>query len=124
MPPVVGVDDKAFADGAEEGGEEGEIGLLPGHAHEDVAEADDYGGEDQRGIAHAGKPAAGHEGVEIGIVGVLGEVAVELQRPDAERQIERHLGAEDVAAEAAEATLVVALIKAGALLEQLRDAVE
>ena len=41
MPPVVGVDDEAFADGAEEGREDREIGALPGHADEDVAEAED-----------------------------------------------------------------------------------
>ena len=75
--------------------------------------------EDQRRIADAGQPAAGHEGVQIGVVGVLGEIAVELQRADAERQIERHLGAEDMPAEPAEAALVIALVEAGALLEHL-----
>ena len=97
-----------------------EIGRLPGHADEDVAKAHQHGDEDQRRIADAGEPAAGHEGVQIGVVGVFGEEAVELQRPDAEWQLERHFGAEDVPAEPAEAALVVALVEAGALLEQLR----
>ena len=69
-------------------------------------------------------PAAGHEGVQIGVVGVFGKIVVELQRPDAERQIERHLGAEDVPAEPAEPALVIALIEAGALLEHFVDRVE
>ena len=80
--------------------------------------------EDQRRIADAGEPAAGHEGVQIGVVGVFGEVAVELQRADAERQVERHLGAEDVAAEPAEAAFVIALVEARALLEHLGDGIE
>ena len=42
-------------------------------------------------------------------MGILGKEFGELQRPDAERMIERELGAEDVAAEAAEAAGVVAL---------------
>ena len=49
---------------------------------------------------------------------------MELQRADAERQIERHLGAEDVPAEPAEAAFVVALVEARALLEQLVDRIE
>ena len=53
-----------------------------------------------------------------------GKIVVELQRADAERQIERHVGAEDVAAEAAEAAFVVALVEAGALLEHLGDRIE
>src|SRR4051794_36971628 len=120
MPPVVGVDDETLADGAEEGCEDREISPLPGHAHEYVAKAQRGRDKDQRGIADAGDPAAGHEGVEIGIVGVLGKISDELQRPDAERKIERHLGAEEVTAEPAEAALVVALVETGALLEQLR----
>ena len=35
------------------------------------------------------EPAARHEGVEVGVVRVLGEDLVELQRPDAERLVER-----------------------------------
>ena len=102
----------------------GEISALPGHADEDVPEAQDDGGEDQRGIADAGEPAARHEGVEIGVVGVFGKVVVELQGADAERQVERHLGAEDVAAEPAEAAFVIALVEARALLEHLGDGIE
>ena len=124
MPPVVGVDDETLADRADEGGEDRKIGALPGYAHEDVPDAHDDCREDERGIADAGDPAARHEGVQIGVVGVLGKIAVELQRPDAERQIERHLGAEDVPAEAAETAFVIALIEARALLEHLGDRVE
>ena len=43
---------------------------------------------------------------------VLGEDLVELQRPDAERPVERELGAEEVAAEAAEMADVVGLLEA------------
>ena len=53
-----------------------------------------------------------------------GKIAVELQRADAERQVERHLGAEDVPAEPAEAAFVIALVEARALLEHLGDGVE
>ena len=45
----------------------------------------------QREIDEAGEPAAGHEGVEIGVVRIFGEDLVELQRPDAERPVEREL---------------------------------
>ena len=55
---------------------------------------------------------------------VLGEDLVELERPDAERALERELRAEDVAAEAAEMADVVGLVEARALLEQLGDAVD
>ena len=54
-------------------------------------------------------------------MGVLGEVFRELQRPDAPGVVERELGAEDVAAEAAEPAGVVFLGEARALLEQLGD---
>ena len=80
--------------------------------------------EHQCRIADARDPAAGHEGVQIGIVGVLGKVFVELQRADPERQIERHLRAEDVPSEPAEAALVVALIETRALLEHVADGIE
>src|SRR5437899_6234773 len=114
---MVGVDDETLADGAEEGREDRQIGRLPGYAHEDIAEARQHRDEDQRGIADAGEPAARHECVQVGVVGVFGKVAVELQRPDAEWQPERHLGAEDMAAETAETALIVALVETGALLE-------
>ena len=55
----------------------------------------------QRRIARAGEPAARHEGVEERVVRVLREILVELQRPDAERLVEREVGAEDVPAETA-----------------------
>ena len=57
-------------------------------------------------------------------MGVFRKEPVELQRPDAERQPERHLGAEDMAAEAAKTAFVIALVETGALLEQLRDRIE
>ena len=103
VPPMVGIDDEALADGAEEGREDRQIGRLPGHADEDIAEARQHGDEDQRRIADAGEPAARHECVQVGIVGVFGKEAVELQRPDAERQAKRHFGAEKMPAETAEA---------------------
>jgi hypothetical protein len=53
-----------------------EIGALRGHANEDVAKPHDDRDKHQHGIADASHPAAGHEGVQIGVVGVLGEVAV------------------------------------------------
>src|SRR5882762_11207579 len=108
MPPMVSIDNKTLADGAEEGCENRQIGSLPGHADEDVAKAQHRRDKDQHGIADPRNPAAGHEGVEIGIVGVLGKIADELQWPDAQGKIERHLGAENVAAEPAEAALVIA----------------
>jgi hypothetical protein len=37
MPPVIGVDRKAFADGAGERGEDRKVGALPVYADEDVA---------------------------------------------------------------------------------------
>ena len=49
---------------------------------------------------------------------------MELQRPDAKRQVERHVGAEHVPPEAAKPAGIVALVEAGALLEHLRDGVE
>src|SRR6185312_12087510 len=97
--------------------EDRKIRALPGHADEDVLEAEDDGHEDQCRITHTGNPAAGHEGVEIGIVGVFRKVFVELQRPDAEWQIKRHLGAKNVAAEPAKASFVIALVEARALAE-------
>ena len=39
VPPMVGIDDEALADGAEESGEERQIDRLPGRADEDIAEA-------------------------------------------------------------------------------------
>src|SRR6202035_702753 len=100
---------------AEERGEDREVCALPGHPDEGVAKSHDHRDEHQSGIAYPGDPSARHEGVEIGIVGVLGEIIVELQRPDAEWQVERHVGAEHMAAEAAEAALVIALVEARAL---------
>ena len=38
MAPVVGIDDEALADGAEEGREDRDIGALPRHADEEIAE--------------------------------------------------------------------------------------
>ena len=55
---------------------------------------------------------------------VLGKDLVELQRPDAERLVERELRAEDMAAEAAEMRRRRSLLEAGALLEQVGDAVD
>ena len=97
---------------------------MRGRAHEHHAEAEHQRQRDQRRIEHAGEPAAGHEGVQVGIVGVLGEEAVELQGADAERQVERHLRTQDVPAEPAEAAFVIALVEARALLEHLCDGVE
>jgi hypothetical protein len=37
MPPVIGVDRKAFADDAKERGEDRKVGALPVYADEDVA---------------------------------------------------------------------------------------
>jgi hypothetical protein len=37
MPPVIGVDREAFADGAMERGEDRKVGALPVYADEDVA---------------------------------------------------------------------------------------
>ena len=54
-------------------------------------------------------------------MGVLGEVVVKLQRPDAERQIERHVGPQDVAAEATEPAAIIALVEARPLLEHVGD---
>ena len=96
-----------------------QIASLPRHADEDVAKAGDERQEHQRRIAHAGEPAAGHEGVQIGIMGVFRKEAVKLQRADAEGQIERHLGAKNMAAEPAEAALVIALVETGALLKHV-----
>ena len=121
---MVGVDDEAFADGAQERREDRQVGALPGHADEQVPETHDDGDEHQRRIADAGDPAAGHEGIQIGVVGVFREIMVELQRADAERQIERHVRAENVPSEPAEATCIVTLIEAGALFEQFADRVE
>ena len=49
---------------------------------------------------------------------------MELQRADAERQIERHGGAQDVPAEPAEAALVIALVETCALVEHFSYRVE
>ena len=57
-------------------------------------------------------------------MGVLGKVIRELKGADPERQFERHLESERVAAETAEATAVVALIKAGPFLEKTADGLE
>src|SRR3569832_1425152 len=103
MPPMVGVDNEALTDGAEERRKDREIGPLPRHADEHITESRQHRDKHQRWIAYAGQPAARHEGVQIRIVGVFGKEAVELQRSDAERQTERHFGAEDMATEPAEA---------------------
>ena len=49
---------------------------------------------------------------------------MELQRADAERQIERHGGAQHVPAEPAEAALVIALVEICALVEHLSNRIE
>src|ERR1700704_7093589 len=43
VPPVVGVDDEAFADCAQERREDREIGALPWHGHEDMPKPRDDG---------------------------------------------------------------------------------
>src|SRR5437879_2119899 len=121
---MVGIDDEALTNRTEEGCEDCEVSRLPGHADEDVAETRQDGDEDQRRIADAGEQAARAEGVQVGVMGVFRKEPVELQRPDPERQPERHLGAEDMAAEAAKTALIIALVETGALLEQLRDRIE
>ena len=49
---------------------------------------------------------------------VFDEQLVELHRPDAERVIERNLGAQQIASEAAVSSDVVALLERGTLAEQ------
>src|ERR1700733_6574103 len=124
VTPVVGVDDKGLTDGAEKRREDRQIDALPGHRPQQVPKSHDDRDRDQGRIAKAGKPAARHEGIQIGVVGVFGEVIVELQRTDAKRQIECHVGAENMTAEAAKAAFVVALVEARALLEHLGDGIE
>ena len=53
-----------------------------------------------------------------------GKILGELQRADAERLVERQDGAERIAGEAALRAEIVALLEAGALLEQLGDGVD
>ena len=57
-------------------------------------------------------------------MGVFREIMVELQGTDAERQIERHVGTEDVPSEPAEAAFVIALIEARALAEHFSNRVK
>jgi hypothetical protein len=54
-------------------------------------------------------------------VRVLAEELVELHRPEPERVVERHVGAEAISAEPPKIAKIVALIEAGALLEHNRD---
>src|SRR4029077_8318538 len=124
MAPVIAVDQHAFGRGADEGAVDREIRRPPRRRDEHVAEAEEKRSQRHRQVDDAGEPAARQEAVEIGVVRVLGKDLVELQRPDAERRLERDLRAENMAAEAAEMADVVGLLEAGALLEQLGDAVE
>src|SRR3972149_2705733 len=93
MAPVISVDDRALEYDADEGREDREHDGPPRRVDLDGLEADDKRERDEQEIGDAGNPAAGHEGVEIDVVRGLGEIADELQRPDAERVVAGGRGA-------------------------------
>src|SRR5437763_7239873 len=111
MAPVIDVDDHALCHGAKVGGVKHVIDRLPGRAGKEKARARRNGDERKGTIAETGEPAARHEGVEEAVVRVLGEVPIELQRTDAERMLQRDVGAEKKAAEPSVLADVVALFE-------------
>ena len=61
MPPVITVDDGAFAKDAEEGGINGRIGLPPRGGDKHKLQADNKGNDHDGGVTDAGEPTTGEE---------------------------------------------------------------
>src|SRR5262249_55517461 len=97
---------------------------LPWCADKEKARACGNGDERKGKITEAGKPSSRDESVEEAVMRVLGEIAIELQRADAERMLQRHIGAEKKAAEPAVLACVVALLQRSAFLEDVRHLTE
>src|SRR2546430_15936967 len=102
MTPVVAVDQHAFRRGTNERAIDREVSRPPRRGDEYEAQSGDQRGQGHRQVDDAGEPAPRQEAVEVGVVRILGEDVVELERPDAERLVERDLRAKNVTAEAAE----------------------
>ena len=119
VAPVVAVDDEAFGDHPEIGGIDGVIGRPPRAGNEDKARRHDERDGGEREIRKAPEPSARHERIKIHVVRRLG--VGELQRTEPERLIERDLGGDEVAAEAAEMAGIVVEFDARTRVEQVGD---
>src|SRR5262245_2704902 len=124
MAPVIDVDDQALCEGGNIGGVKHVVDRLPCCADKEKIRARRNSDERKGKITEAGKPSPGDESVEEAVMRVLGKVAIELQRADAERMLQRYIGAEKKAAEPAVLTCVVGLLQRSAFPENVRHLTE
>jgi predicted MFS family arabinose efflux permease len=124
VPPVVGVDLEALQHQEEETRPDRDRIPLERCPQEDEPPAHRHRDADKAEIGDAAKPAVGREGVEEGVVRILGKELAEHDRAEAVGQIQQQGDRPELVAEAPGLADVVVLSERGAHLEDGTDRLE